>query len=152
MMSQGKTPCKDSRGGFRGVCGVFPGGRCLGKTPQTPVIPRGSFLEVFPRGSFPWTSSTVQSVPQNTHSWTSKLDWRYFEANKIIRNELQIRTNSHKGIRTKMAETLKNFEKSWRKKNQPCFQPETSWRHALDHLAIGLVANKNTSLKQVKIC
>ena len=58
MMSQGKTPWKDPRGGFRGVWGVFPGERCLGKTPQTPVTPLGGL----PRGSFPGTSLTVHSV------------------------------------------------------------------------------------------
>ena len=49
MISQGKTPWKDPRGGFTGVSGVFPGESCLGKTPQTPVNPpRGSFPGVFP--------------------------------------------------------------------------------------------------------
>ena len=53
---------------------------------------------------------------------TSKLDWRYLEHNKIDRNELQIRTNSQKGTRTKIAEKLNNFEKFERKKVkfQPC--------------------------------
>ena len=41
---------------------------------------------------------------------TSKLAWRYFEANKIDRNELQIRKNLQKGIGTKMAENLNNSE------------------------------------------
>ena len=41
---------------------------------------------------------------------TSKLEWRYFGHNKIVRNELQIRKNSQKGTETKMAENLNNFE------------------------------------------
>ena len=41
---------------------------------------------------------------------TSKLAWRYFEANKIDKNELQICKNSQKGTGTKMAEKLNNFE------------------------------------------
>ena len=44
---------------------------------------------------------------------TSKLGWRYFEANKIDRNELQIPKNSQKGTGT---EKLNNFEKFERKK------------------------------------
>ena len=53
---------------------------------------------------------------------TSKLGWRYFEANKIDRNELQIRKYSQKCTGTKMAEKLNNFEKFERKKVkfQPC--------------------------------
>ena len=56
---------------------------------------------------------------------TSKLDWRYLDHDKIDRNELQIRTNSQKGTRTKMAEKLNNLEKFERKKIkvQPCSQP-----------------------------
>jgi hypothetical protein len=41
---------------------------------------------------------------------TSKLDWRYFDQNKIDRNKLQIHTNSQKGTGTKMAEKLNNFD------------------------------------------
>ena len=57
--------------------------------------------------------------------WTSKLGWRYFEANTIDRNELQIRKNSQKGTGTKMAQKLNSFEKFERKKikYQPCSQP-----------------------------
>mgnify|MGYP001177670230 CR=1 FL=1 len=33
---------------------------------------------------------------------TSKLDWRYFEDNKVDRNELQVRKSLHKGTGTKM--------------------------------------------------
>ena len=53
---------------------------------------------------------------------TSKLNWRYFEHNKVDRNELQIRKNLHKGTGTKMTEKLNNFEKVDRKQNQihPC--------------------------------
>ena len=40
---------------------------------------------------------------------TSKLDWRYFEHNKVDRNELQIRKNLHKGTGTKMTEKLNNL-------------------------------------------
>ena len=47
MMSQGKTPWKDPRGGVRGV---FPGERCLEKTPQPPLNP---LWGVFPRGLSP---------------------------------------------------------------------------------------------------
>jgi hypothetical protein len=39
------------------------------------------------------------------------LGWRYFEANEIDWNELQILKNSQKGTGTKMAEKLNNFEK-----------------------------------------
>ena len=49
---------------------------------------------------------------------TSKLGLGYFEANKIDRNELQIRKNLQKGTGTKMAEKLNNVEKFERKKNQ----------------------------------
>ena len=42
--------------------------------------------------------------PQN-----SKLGWRYFEANKIDRNKLQIRTNWQNGTGTKMAEKIEQF-------------------------------------------
>ena len=59
---------------------------------------------------------------------TSKLGWRYIEANKIDRNELQIRKNSQKGTGTKTQ------------------RPPDDWPDALDHLAIGLVANKYTKL------
>ena len=53
---------------------------------------------------------------------TLKLDWRYFEHNKVDRNELQICKNLHKGTGTKMIEKLNNYEKFDRKKNQihPC--------------------------------
>ena len=44
---------------------------------------------------------------------TSKLGWRYFEVNKIDKNELQIRT---KGKGAKIAEKLNNFKKL----EQPC--------------------------------
>ena len=40
---------------------------------------------------------------------TSKLDWRYFERNKVDRNELQVRKSLHKGTGTKMAEKLNNL-------------------------------------------
>ena len=47
---------------------------------------------------------------------TSKLDWRYFENNKVDRNELQVRKNMHKGTGTKMtyfflSNSSKNFKK-----------------------------------------
>ena len=57
---------------------------------------------------------TVKETPQLNDlkgPGTSKLDWRYLEYDKIDRNELQIRTNSQKGTRTKIAEKLNNFEK-----------------------------------------
>ena len=47
---------------------------------------------------------------------TLKLDLRYFEQNKVDRNELQIRKNLQKGTGTKIAEKLNNFEKFDRKK------------------------------------
>ena len=82
---------------------------------------------------------------------TSKLDWRYLDHDKIDRNELQIRTNSQKGTGTKMAEKLNNFEKFDRKKNQisalfSTQRPPDDWPDVLDHLAIGLVANRYTKL------
>ena len=40
---------------------------------------------------------------------TSKLDWRYFEYNKIDRNELQVRIYLHKGTGTKMTDKLTNL-------------------------------------------
>jgi hypothetical protein len=90
--------------------------------------------------------------------WTSKLGWRYFEANKIDRNDIQIRKNSQKGIGTKMAEKLNNLKKIGKEKNQisalfSTQRPPDVWLDALDHLAIDLVANKYTELrKQEKIC
>jgi hypothetical protein len=42
----------------------------------------------------------------------SKLDWRYFEHNKVDRNELQIHKNAQKGTGTKIAEKLNNLKKS----------------------------------------
>jgi hypothetical protein len=60
------------------------------------------------------------------------LDWRYLEHNKIVRNELQIRTNSQKGTGTKIAEKLNNFEKFLKKLKgkkrsnfSPVLNPET---------------------------
>ena len=55
---------------------------------------------------------------------TSKLDWRYLENDKIMRNELQIRSNSQKGTGTKMAENLNNLEKL--SNFSPVLNPETS--------------------------
>ena len=40
---------------------------------------------------------------------TSKLDWRYFEQNRVDRNELQVCKNLHKGTGTKMTEKLNNL-------------------------------------------
>ena len=82
---------------------------------------------------------------------TSKLGWRYFEANKIDRNELQIRKSSQKGPGTKMAEKMNNFENFERKKNliSALFstqRPPDDWPDALDHFPIGLVYNKYTKL------
>jgi hypothetical protein len=84
---------------------------------------------------------------------TSKLDWRYLEHDKIDRNELQIRTNSQKGTETKMAEKLNNFKKYERKKNQisalfSTQRPPDDWPDALEHLAIGLVTNKDKKLEK----
>ena len=82
---------------------------------------------------------------------TSKFGWRYFEANKIDRNQLQIRTISQKGTGAKMAEKLNNFEKFHRKNHQisalfSTQRPPDDSPDALYHLAIGLVANKYTKL------
>ena len=73
------------------------------------------------------------------------------EHTNIDRNELQICTNSQKGTGAKMAEKLTNFEKFKRKKYQISAlfltqRPSDDWPDALDHLAIGLVANKYTKL------
>ena len=75
---------------------------------------------------------------------TSKLGWRYFKANKIDRNKLQIRTIWQKGTGTKMAEKNEQFWKIWKKKDQisALFSTQTppdDWPDAVDHLAIGLV-------------
>ena len=86
---------------------------------------------------------------------TSQLDWRYLEHNKIDRNELQICTNSQKGTGTKIAEKLNNFEKFERKKkksNSALFltqRPPDAWPDALDHLAIGSIADKCTNLARI---
>ena len=76
------------------------------------------------------------------------MDRRYLEHNKIDRNELQIRTNSQKGIGTKNAEKLNNFEKFERKKSQISAlfltqRPSDDWPDALDHLVISLVDHKS---------
>jgi hypothetical protein len=79
---------------------------------------------------------------------TSKLDWRYLKHNKIDRNKLQIRTNTQKGTGTKMAENLNNFE-NFERKFLALFstqRPPDDWPDALDHLSIGLDANKYTKL------
>ena len=60
---------------------------------------------------------TVKDNPQLSDlkgPGTSKLDWRYFEYNKIDRNELQVRIYLHKGTGTKMTDKLTNLtEKKW---------------------------------------
>ena len=56
--------------------------------------------------------STVKNTPQLSDlkgPETSKLDWRYFEYNKIDRNELQVRIYLHKGTGTKMTDKLTNL-------------------------------------------
>ena len=85
---------------------------------------------------------------------TSKLDWRYLEHDKIDRNELQIRTNSQKKHRNKNCWKIEQFWKIWKKKSQilaPFLtqKPPDDWPDALDHLAIGLVANKCTKLAKI---
>ena len=50
---------------------------------------------------------------------TSKLDWRYFELNKVDRNELQVRIYWHKGTVTKMTDKLSNLTE----KNELFFVP-----------------------------
>ena len=60
----------------------------------------------------PWDLSTVKDTPQLSDlkgPGTSKLDWRYFEYNKIDRNELQVRIYLHKGTGTKMTDKLTNL-------------------------------------------
>ena len=79
---------------------------------------------------------------------TSKLD---FIHNKIYRYELQIPKNSEKRQRIKNGRKLNNFENFERKKRQISAlfftqRPPDDWSDALDHLAIGLVANKYTKL------
>ena len=57
-------------------------------------------------------ASTVKDNPQLSdlkEPGTLKLDWRYFEHNKVYRNDLQVRKNLHKGTGTKMAEKLNNL-------------------------------------------
>ena len=59
-------------------------------------------------GSF----STVKDTPQLSDlkgPGTSKLDWRYFEYNRIDRNEPQVRIYLHKGTGTKMTDKLTNL-------------------------------------------
>jgi hypothetical protein len=54
-------------------------------------------------------NNTVKDNPQISDlkgPGTSKLDWRYFEHNKVDRNELHIHKNLHKGTKTKMTEKL----------------------------------------------
>ena len=84
--------------------------------------------------------------------WTSKLCWRYFEANKINRNELHIRKKSQKGTGTKKGWKIEQFWKIWKKeKNQisallSTQTPPDNWPDALDCLTKGLVAYKHTKL------
>ena len=57
------------------------------------------------RGDFLGYSRTVKDNPQLIDlkgPGTSKWDWRYFEHNKVDRNELHICRNLHKGTGTKM--------------------------------------------------
>ena len=49
--------------------------------------------------------NTVKDTPQlsdRKEPETSKLDWRYFEHNKIDRNELKVRKNLHKDTGSKI--------------------------------------------------
>ena len=66
-------------------------------------------------------------------------------------NELLIRTSSQNGTGTKIAEMSTNVEKFERKNKQISVlfstqRPLDDWPDALDHLDIGLVANKHTKL------
>ena len=57
-------------------------------------------------------SNTVKDTPKLSDlkgPGISKLDWRYFEYNKIFSNELQVRIYLHKGTGTKMTDKLTNF-------------------------------------------
>jgi hypothetical protein len=90
----------------------------------------------------------VSDGDQGLQNWTGG---KYLDHNKIDRIELQIRTNSQKDTGTKMAKKLNNLEKLERKKNQisalfSTQRPPDDWPDALDHLTIGLVANKFTKL------
>ena len=64
-----------------------------------------------------WLScSTVKDKSQlSDHKGpgTLKLDWRYFEHNKVDRNELQICKNLHKGTGAKITEKLNNLTEKW---------------------------------------
>jgi hypothetical protein len=78
-------------------------------------------------------SITVGINPRlsDSHTRTSKLSWRYFEAHKIDSNKLQIHTNLQKGTGTKMAEKFKKFKKFEKKKKKkkdfsPALNPDTS--------------------------
>ena len=65
----------------------------------------GDFVIVFTCNRIFGLLDTVKDNPQLCEPQgpgTSKLDWRYFENNKIDRNELQVRKNLHKGTGTKM--------------------------------------------------
>ena len=55
---------------------------------------------------------TVKDNPQLSDlkgPGTSKLELRYFEHNKVDRNELQVRIYLHKGTGTKMTDKLNNL-------------------------------------------
>ena len=70
------------------------------------------------------------------------MDWRYFEHNKVDRNELQVRKNLQKVTGTKMAEKFNNFEKFDRKKKSRMSLtqvPSVNWPGVIDHLNISSV-------------
>ena len=90
----------------------------INRAKQNPTTFKG-----YPVISLNWTfcgpghqSSTVKDNPQLSDlngPGTSKLDWRYFEHNKVDRNELQIRKNLHKGTGTKITEKLHNLTEKY---------------------------------------
>ena len=59
-----------------------------------------------------YVPTTVKDNPRLSElkgQGTSKLEWRYFEHNKVDRNELQVCKNLHKDTGTKMTEKLNNL-------------------------------------------
>ena len=83
---------------------------------------------------------------------TLKLDWGYLEHNEIDRNELQNHYIKHKKAQEQIGWKFETFWKIWMKKIQALFstqRPPDDWPDALDHLAIGLAANKCTKLEKI---
>ena len=64
-----------------------------------------------------WELIPYQLSDLNTPE-TSKLDWTYFDHNKIDKNELQISKNLLKGTGTKLVKKMNSFGKFDRRKNK----------------------------------